>query len=605
MIGLSRTRWSRAALCALLMTGLVACSEGEITTSGGYESDPAREVIPNGGEPTLSNEYFLVAAGDTDLQVGVGQDVGLQVFLYSKTSGDPVSGQQIDYEIVEGAELGSISARKGTTSLQGEASVDLRAGEVPGVVKIQVSHPSAEPIDFTIALEARPSGGLDVKLTNTAPSIVTLQNIDVRLYYGVGYSCTEFLPLRLQPDGIAMTQSLSVSQDVAFDALDPTQKYIVTGIARGSRGQIAAAGCVEDVRIAPDERTAVELPLQLIPLNPVGRYSAQSYWDFTQAVEDSGPIGSTLIRILNIFQNPGEALYDEIINLVNYAVGGIISGSIDTFLELTGLDDQFKDMINNFVEGNEVLRRVRDAGRDVRDVIANLHVTSELTVGKVSSSYEFTGFDNWLGVTVYWRWDCAPDAPPECGAIPLLVDGANDIAQLGILSSQWNGRVAAYDELQIDQHPLTLRYGRLIIYILNEVVIPALTDGNAHSMSEAFAYWIGCDSLATSITGSDGEICALGQCIYANDIEGFCSSAVGTVFGFADALVQNLEFDIGLRVGGEGTLVEETSDGFVDRIIDGTFEGHMTTNGEGQGAQAAPISATWEAVKLDFETNNL
>ena len=45
------------------------------------------------------------------------------------------------------------------------------------------------------------------------------------------------------------------------------------------------------------------------------------------------------MRILNIFNNPGQAIYDEIINLVEFAVGGIISTGIDAFLRATGLDD--------------------------------------------------------------------------------------------------------------------------------------------------------------------------------------------------------------------------------------------------------------------------
>lgn len=604
-------RWLLALF--LLGSALPACGDSTVSSNTNIE-DEEREDTPT-GMPGLTNQYFLVANGSSEIEVPVGGDAPLSVFLYSKKTGEPVASESIAYEILEGGELASLGALNGTTDDTGESGVELRALDTPGQVNVKVTHPSANDIEFAISIVPRPVGGIDVALTNTAPTIMTLSDVNVRLYESVGYSCNEFLPLRQQPTELLLRNAPSTSQPVAFDDLDVTKKYMITGIARGERGQIAAAGCVEDIRVDADDRSQVELPLQLIPINPVGRYQVTSNWDFTQAVADSGPVGSTIVRILNIFQNPGQALYDEIINLVSFAVGGLISGAIDTFLSATGLDDQFQGMINDFIENNEVLRKVRDAGRDIRDVIANLEVTSELTIGKLSSSYEFTGVDNWLGVTVYWRWNCDANAPPECGAIPLLVDGGNDVAELGILSSQWSGRVVAYDQLQIDQHPLTLRYGRLIIYVLNEVILPALTDGNATSLSEAFAYWIGCRNLAESITGSDGEECALGVCIYADDIEGFCQSATTTVFGFADALVRNLEFDIGLRVGGGATLIEEDSDGFVDRMIDGTFEGYMTTSGGGgngqgmgmggQGTTAAPINATWEAIKLDYQTDNL
>ena len=96
--------------------------------------------------------------------------------------------------------------------------------------------------------------------------------------------------------------------------------------------------------------------------------------------------------------------------------------------------------------------------------------------------------------------------------------------------------------------------------------------------------------------------------LYADDIAGFCDSAVSTVFGFADAMVANLEFDIGLSVGGEAVMVEEDSDGFVDRIVEGTYEGHMTSSSGGGNmsmgsAGGRPGHATWEATKLDYNTD--
>lgn len=593
----------------LLYTTLVATASlmacGDTSVSSNTQLTEERPEGPM-GTPGITNQYFMVANGSSSLEVSAGSTAPISVFLYNKQTGNPVAEETVQYEVMEGAELGALSALNGFTDGDGMASVNLQTGDAMGAVKIRVSHPSANTLEFDVNIMPSPAGNLDVRLTNTAPTIMGLQNIDVRLYESRGYSCNEFLPLRQQPDGLNLINAPAIASPVSFAELEVDKTYLVTGVARGDRGQVAAGGCVEDIRIAANETTRVELPLQLIPINPVGRYEVQAYWDFTQAVEESGPVGSILTRILNVFQNPGQAIYDEVINLVNYAVGGVISGGIDLFLDLTGLDDDFKDAINDFIEGNEVLRKVRDAGRDIRDVIANLHVTSELIIGKLSSSYEFTGVDNWLGVTVYWRWNCPENAPPECGAIPLLLEGTSDVAELGILSSTWNGRVAAYDELQIDQHPLTLRYGRLIIYVLNEVIIPALTDDNAHSLSEAFAYWIGCGNLATSITGSDGEICALGACVYDDDIEGFCTTAVGTVFGFADSLVSALEFDIGLRVGGGATLLENTSDGFVDEMVDGTFEGFMTSSdssGSNGGTTAAPINATWTATKIDYETD--
>lgn len=596
----SLSAFARPRYLAFVLMMLVAAACGDSKVSGNTD---LREEGDDTA-PRVTDEYFMVPAVAPDLEVNVTEQIPLEVYLYSKKTGEPVGGQTVEYEVLEGAEGVSLSAFTSSTEEgTGSASVDLRTGSVEAVVTVRADHPSSNAIDFKVSIAPLSVGGLHVTPVNTAPSIMELVDPEVRLYREADFTCDEFRPLFEQVDPIAMETGPRTDEPVTFAALSTRETFVITGIARGDRGQIAAAGCLDGVSTIADQDRDIDLLLQLIPLNPVGTYDVVSHWDFTDAIADSGTVGSIIVRVLALFENPGLAIYNEIINLVDALVGGIISGALDLFLDLTGLDEDFQDLINDFIANNEALSKVFQAGSDVRDVIANLEVHSELTIGKLSSNYEFRGTDNWLGVTLYWRWNCDQNAPPDCGAIPLQVDGNGEIGSLGVLSSEWTGRIVAYDQLQIDTHTVSLRYGRLIIYVLNEIIIPELTDGNAHSLSEAFAYWIGCDSLASSITGSDGEVCALGACIEDSDIESFCQGAVSTIFGFADLVVRGLEFDIGLHLGGEGKLVELDSDGFVDRIEEGQFTGFMQSSEA--DAPSSPFTATWEATKRNMDTNNL
>jgi hypothetical protein len=585
------------AFAVLFLALFVAAACGDSQASSNTDVREGSET-----DPKFSDEYFMVPAGDEEMMVNVTEAAPVSVYLYSKKTGDPVDGQTVNFEILEEVDGVSLSALSAATETDGSSSVDLRAGNESTTVKVRADHPSSNAVDFTIEILPLEVGGLKVKATNTAPSIMDLVDVEIRLYRNSEFSCDEFRPLFEAPEPVTMQTMPRAGETVTFEDLTTRNEFLITGIARGERGQIAAGGCMDGVPIEADVTREVELLLQLIPLNPVGTYDVTSHWDFTEAVAESGAVGETIVRILNLFENPGQAIYDEIINLVESLVGGIISGAIDTFLDLTGLDEDFQNMINDFIADNEALSKIFQAGSDLRDVIANLEVHSELTIGKLSSNYEFRGSDNWLGLTLYWRWDCDENSPPDCGAIPLVIDDQGEIGDLGVLSSEWTGRIVAYDQLQIDTHTMSLRYGRLIIYVLNDIILPELTNGNAHSLSEAFAYWIGCDSLAMSITGSDGEICALGACVEDDQIENFCTSAVSTLFGFADLLVRGLEFDIGLRLGGEGTLVEIDSDGRVDRIEDGTFEGFLQSNENGM---SSPFTATWEAERRNNDTNGL
>ncbi|MBA2661794.1 MAG: hypothetical protein H0U74_05830 [Bradymonadaceae bacterium] len=548
-----------------------------------------------------SDEYLLVPAGERERTINVSENVALKVFLVHRETGSPAVDQPVGFEILEGAESnGTLGARNSTTGDDGEGQIIFRAGSEAGTVKVRARHSSSNAVDFTLHVQPLATGHLKVKLTNTAPTIMRLQDIDVRLYRNDEFTCDDFFPLiNLHPQALAERQAAYAGDSVTFESLGTLPHFVVTAVARGDRGQIAAGSCYDRIRMDADRTVEVELLLQLIPLNPVGRYDVLSHWDFTDALADSGSVGAIVVRVLNVFDNPGLAIYNEIINLVRAAVGGIISGTLSTFLNWTNLDTAFQNMINNFIENNAVLRKLRDAGRDLRDVVANLEVHSELTIGKLSSNYEFRGTDNWVGITLYWRWNCDDTSPPDCGAIRLVPDANGQFGTLGLLSSDWGGRVVAYNQLQIDRHSVSLRYGNLIIYILNQVILPGLTDGNAHSMSEAFAYWIGCDRLANSII-PNGEVCALSVCIRASQIEGFCSTAVSTLFGFADLLVRGLEFDMGLHLGGSGKLIETTSDGFVDLIENGLFEG-IIQNADGQSS--SPFAATWQGERIDFNIN--
>ncbi len=600
----SYRRISLSIIVALLVgTSLFGCGDGTVNTN----VDQSRSG-DNGDNsaPQLSDQYFLVPAGETHLVGNVTESVTLKVFLYSKSTGDPVPNQNIAYSIVDAgtAQDATVSALNSTTNEQGAASVDLRLGASEGTVKVRAENDSSNSVDFTVDVTPLATGNIELSMVNTGASMMPLSDIDLRLYRAGDYTCAEFRPLTQRQDGELTTYVAGTPQEtVHFDDLGVNQRYMITAVAKGDAGQIAGAGCIEDIGVQADQTTHKELPLQLIPLNPVGRYDVTSHWDFTHALEDSGTVGSTIVRVLNIFQNPGQALYDEFINLIQNFVGGLASGGLNLFLNVTGLDNMLINAINNAIAGNDTLRHIRDAGRDLRDVVANLEVHSELTIGKMSSDYEFRGTNNWLGITLYWRWNCDANSPPDCGAINIQADGNGDFGQLGVLSSEWTGRVVAYNQLQIDTHPLSLRYGRLIIYVLNQVIIPQITNGNAHSLSEAFTYWV-CDGLVGAIANGSGQVCAPDPFNACFDAMGYCQSAVSTVFGFADMLVSNLEYDVGLRVGGQAKLVETTSDGFVDEITDGVFNGVMQNADLGQ-QQGSQVSADWTGTRIDFDTNNL
>lgn len=595
----SQFRWrSLVVLCCTLLIGLAGCGDSDDSGITGVEGEEGEQE----GDPTspsASDDYFMFAAAGADVEGEVTGDVELKIYLYDRDTSDPVDNAQVSFEVLddEDESAPSLSVRNLYTDSDGSATVDAMLGTEEGAWTVRANNSSSNAVDFQVVAGAAEAGTVEVTPVNASPTLMTLSDIDVRIYRESHFECEYFQPLGPQDDdtlGEEFTQF--TDNTVTFDNLGTSNRYVVTAVARGDQGQVAAGGCVSSVIVEHDKVTDVEVLLQLVPLNPTGTYSVLSNWDFTEALAESGPAGSVIVRVLDIFENPGEAIYSEIIELIATFVGGLISETINTFLSLTGLDDTFQNMINDFIDGNDGLSQVRDAGRDLRDVVADLEVHSELSIGKLASDFEFRGQDNWLGITMYWTWGCEESDGPDCGAIELKADDDGEFSELGVLSSDWTGRVAAYNQLHIDQHTVSLRYGRLIMYALNDVILPTVTDDNANSMSEAFSYWFGCDSLVDSLI-PDGEVCAAGYCLAASTVEDACETAVSAVFGFADLLIDNLEFDMGLRLGGEGRLIEETSDGLVDRINEGIFSGYIEDSSDGTPTTSS-FDAIWEGERV-------
>lgn len=586
----------------LLGAGTIGCSDAKVSSNVDQSRSHDEPTAPR-----LSDEYFLVAAGQTRMVGNVTESVGLRVFLYSKKTGEPATDSTVEFQILtedaadaeEAGEspLATLSAYNSTTDEEGSAKVDLRLGAQPAVVKVRAKHESSNAVDFIVDIETLETGNLKLALVNTGEFIMPITDIDVRLYRNSEVRCADLMPYEERwEDELAREVAANVSQRVTFNELGTRERFLVTAVGRGEMGQKAAAGCLDEIVVGPNSTSERELLLHLIPLNLVGQYDVVSHWDFSEALADSGTVGSTIMTVLNIFDNPGQALYDGILALLRELIGGLITSGINLAMEQFGLADLLINAINNAIENNDALRRIRDAGRDLRDVVANLEVHSVLTISDMSMKYDLRGTDNWLGITLYWRWGCDANSPPDCGAINLRADADGSFGELGLLSSEWSGRVSSYNQLQIDRHPVNLRYGRLIIYLLNDVILPRVTDGNAHSMSEAFTYWV-CDGLGRALNvNSNGEMCrdvpVLNRelCV---DVVGFCESASSTLFGFADMLVSNLEYDMGFSVGGEATALEIDSDGLVDLFRDGKYEGFIQS-ADADNPTASPITATWE-----------
>ena len=594
-----RSYASRIFVCLAVVALAASCGDSKLTHTSHQDDslpdrDTGRDDRDNPDTPGVEGGCCIMIpdGGDTDISVDQFGQIAIGVLLFAKDTGNPVPGELIEWEILESPDGVELSERTATTDETGLARVRFLAGEELREFVVRATHSGANQVEFKLGVGDLPSGGLEVTLIHSGASVYPVAPIEVLVFPDSVYRCDDFQPLNRLPEPDYFDEVRNTDRKAEFDALLTREPWTVVAIGRGEFGQRAAAGCVDDLRIREDEITKVEIVLLLLPLNPVGRYDSKSNWDFSETLENSGNVGAVLGEIFDAFENPGRYLFDQLINLVRSFLGGLIAGAVEFFLDVFGLDDQIEDAINGFIGGNDFLSRIQRAGLDLRDMVTNLEVLSTLTIGKLGNDYQVYGSDDWRGIAVYWRWNCDENSPPDCGRIELALDRDST---LGLVYGEWTGQVAAYNQLQIFTHSVNLRYGQLILYLLNEVLLPALTDGNAHSMVDAILYWIDCEGLSLAITGSDGEICAPADivCVQATDIEDVCNSVIRTLFGFAEVLLGNLQVDSVIEISGSGTLVEMDGDLLVDDIVDGEYDGWVNIQGN-----RSPFTATWEATRI-------
>ena len=567
-----------------LLAFLISCGDTSFTQGGldvgieGRTGDPSDSGLSE--TPFVPEEVtcVLIPSVGGDIFVSMENTVQIGVYQYSLETGEVMPEETISFAIVEDESVASrISVANARTDETGLAAINLTAEDESGTVILRAASSCAVSVDVQIDVLDLPIGDLRVNFNYPYSDILELSPVQTEAYLPETLRCRDFQPGFIPSGAIREGEAASPGGSVEFHGLMEDQDYTILAVGFGPFGERAAQGCVDRVSVRANTIVDVQVDMFLLPLNPVGSYDVISHWDFREAIADSGPVGEWIVQILDIFEDPGRGIQDFLLNLVEDAVGGLISGTIELFLDMTGLDDVISDGINDFISSSPFLSDIVTIGRDLRSIIAELEVISNLEIGKLGSDYEVFGIDNWLGIAVYWRVGCEEDSPPDCGRYPLAIDNVD----LGLLRGEWTGRVIGHNRLDIDRHPIDFAYGRLVLFVLENMVLPAMTGDPAPVTLEDLMFSIfNCEGLGNLIAGDGDSLCALGACVSDDDIEGYCESFVSFVFGsFFTNFVESLSFDAVLDMRGQCTLVNNDTDSDVDALADGEYIGGIQING--------------------------
>lgn len=603
-----KTSWRESKISKVnifLLVGLFA-----LTWSCDDETTPIREreilievggddpSVFNGGNGQQRSARIIVPAGDLEKSLPLGGEVEIGVILFNEV-GIPVTGERVRFDVMgDNDEGAALTASMTTTDANGYARVSFFAGEIVRSYQVEVSHPdTSAPVIFDLNVLDLPTGGLTIRFDYQGP--VVLDQLEV--YIVNQETVCDSVYYLAPPDDVVVSQNgLSTYDRYQPGALAAGESYgIVVRARTRDGGTLAAGGCLGDMRIIENEIRDATVTLLLLPLNPAGSYEVINHFNFTDAIP--GQVGVVIDQLLRLFGDTnnereiGGLIFDAIEQLAREVAGSV--GGIVIELIANWVEDDLNELINNYID-DDAPQWIRDfftIGSDLIGVVSNMEVISEMTFTKSRTDGTYEGAQNWVGLAFYWRLGCDDNAPDDCGRYAFtmnqIVEGANGI---NLVFGQFDGRVHSYNQGIINSHNMDLQYGRLVLFVLNQIILPRFANG-ATSLSEGLLNLANCSEFANRLTGGRSQLRLGGiNVVSRNRIEGWCTGAMGLVGSAASLILEGLEVDTRMDIHGELVFVEDNDDLSVDRIVEGVWRGSIRTGDEA----APPFSGDFEGERL-------
>lgn len=559
-------------------------AEGD-AAAGETPSRKAREILllhdTSVDVPLVAGESFAVRALvrnlETDLYVP-GALVAWDIASVTDLDGAPAEG--------DGAPATEASY---TSEDHGVAPVDFLAGTTPGRrYTLRASTDGADPVTMTFRVTAATCSCLDpidVAYQGTFPA-AALKKVEVHLL-SADVTCGELFPEKALPTTLADKTLTGVATTTAFDPVCPADRfYTLYAVARNTDGCPVATACNDGVFLPAD--TCVPAKLDLLTLTQVvtGCYDVTHVFDFSGLVkecaggvedpfacvaaagQDMGKQACCIVQALvTFFDTPGPLVVDAIVALAKNWIPDILVGAAEALF-----GEAVEKAINDWVQKGAP-SWVQDffaKGQELMSIITALELHSELCLSKVEGDNTVKGSQTFTGITLYWN------GTPHTYSLADLQDTQ---FPLDIVGGGFDSKIASYDKLVIDPHKIKLGYGKLILFVLNELIISGVTNGQANTLQEAIELWIDCSAIADGILGDiagwfNGD---------PDQLEPMCESAIDTLFAPVDLLLGSLQLDTWLSLSGSVTLKDDDCDLRTERLLDGHWAGQLQTSSASQG----------------------
>ena len=527
--------------------------------------------------------------------------------------GAPVANVPLQFTIIEDpGQVGKMVVATVYTDQAGAASGTVKAMKAVSAsfkVKVTVAGaPDIAPIYFGINVQPKVQAYLTVSFIYGGQR--TFDGVRVYLIKNTATNvadvfCGDIDPLDL-PTADLIQGPVQLSQTVKFQTLpgledEGEQRYTV--IARGETGdgQAMTFGCDEDEGIVRLTSTT-HVTIDLIDIAPriVGEYDITTELDLLSPLPDD--VEDTVNTILDFFDKPSASLLKLICQVDNATLtdlcGYIFQDPMDPDVgELLAVGEIVLEIFDAYLAAyveDWVGIDVLGIGEDVRDILKELQLIStyEFKVEPDADGNIAPEDTSATWHTVSFRWTYGQDCQPNddaCGKVSFNMQSIGQNAIIATFGATVTV-VEGYSELVIKPHSLQLKYGALLNYILQKVVMPRIFGDGSDGEPVIDSY----EKLIKSLLGG-GKTCLVPAAGEPTCCAAFSSNVidqVGSATVPADLLTNACESlillgskyledtltDLDLSTG--ENLVLKTPDGIPCRLFDNTNSMHIDAWGK-------------------------
>ncbi len=602
-------------LIVALLAFSPACDDADSETVRDVEEQPTETVGPLPGDTTPPDgedvapgpprtvvlEFLGISSPTTEL---VESSIPLQMRTYDPVAGVVVEGVPLTYRLEvkadpTGGADGSLEESEGVTDEHGMASNRFHTGSVPDTTYlIEVTAEGADdPVTLEVQVLAPGVGELHVTFEFDAddgqggPPAPAPTHVKGLLLNEI-YICDAFNPG-------APPENTFLEEEMPFDVgewlipeIPQSASWVVLLTGFDEAGSVVAGGCRASVRVGVDSKTDVRVTMRPVGLHLPGTYALEQTLDLSAvAPSDAADVESIVRAAINGYEEVLQGFADEItekITPVETEAKGSPRGKGDVTAPEGDVEDPpipchilWEPDIIEALAGHTLNPQEWLAPFDslpsslsvvIEEALSEVSLAASLRVSGVPPG-PYSGRINWESLKFNWLGQEVTWTPEEWAELVYSI-------RLEDEGTTWEAQVEGYNTLVLDEHELRLEPLRIAAALVNDLLLGGQEGGPAE-LGDVVAPFFKCRELVLSL--SDEVLTCLSDWrwqLSTTALTELCEDHARAAVEDATAKITAWAMDQDrLALSGTATLVDDTQDLGVDRIVDGLLGGAVMRAG--------------------------